>query len=317
MIPDLSVPKAVQYTEPGDVSVLSVVDVLDQPLVDGQVRVEVVAAGINPFDFKMRMGVVPMPLPFPRCTGNDFAGRVIEVGPGASYEDGSAVTVGDGVLGFTMQDALREHVTVPASNLAIKPNGISWEQAGSLATPGLTAQACIDFMQPGPSDIVFLSAAAGSVGALYAQIAITRGARVIGSASSSNADYLRSLGVIPVDYEGDLAKQVAQHAPNGVTMMQDNWGREAIDFGLALGLKPEKICTIVDHAATAQLGLSNPGQYARKPSTLRALAEQIAEGSLSFPIEHTYSLADVQQAFTQLETRHGRGKIVITISKHS
>lgn len=306
-------PRAVQYTEPGDVSVLFIDDLPDQSLVEEQVRVEVVAAGINPFDFKMRRGLVPMPLPFPRCTGNDFAGRVIEVASGARYFDGTPIAVGDEVLGFTMQDALREHLVVLASQVAQKPEKLSWEQAGSLATPGLTARACIDFMKPGPDDIVFLSAAAGAVGALYAQMAIARGSKIIGSASAANADYLKSIGVIPVDYQADLAAQVHALAPTGVTMMQDNLGREAIDFGLSLGLEPGRICTIVDHAATAELGLSNPGPYERKAETLGLIANQIAGGLLEFPISKVYPLESVQDAFVQLESRHGRGKIVITI----
>ena len=312
-IPATRLFRAVQYDHEGDVDVLEIKLLPDLDLSVGQVRVSCVSAGINPFDAKMRRGLIPMPLPFPRCVGNDFAGRVIEVSAGAKYFDGSEITVGDEVLGFVNQDALREHIIVDSFAIARKPHGITWEQAGSLATPGLTAEACIELLKPGVDDTVLVSAAAGAVGAAFSQMAVKRGARVLGIASHGNSEYLRSLGVFPVDYAQELIPQIHHLAPAGVTLAQDNFGREYINLAMELGLSPQNICSIVDHAATAELGLAQLGKYERKAQILEKLALDVAHGELIYPISGSYRLEQVQEAFTHLEQGHGSGKTVITI----
>ncbi len=114
-------PKAVQYERFGDPSVLEVVEVPEVHPGEGKVRIAVRAAGLNPFDFKMRSGLVPIADPkFPRGIGGDFAGVVDEVGEGAQYADGSAVAVGDEVLGWGDR-VVREQLVVAAKNLARKP----------------------------------------------------------------------------------------------------------------------------------------------------------------------------------------------------
>ena len=93
-------PHAVQYNEFGSIDVLEFVAVKELRPAIGQVAVSVKAAGLNPFDYKLRSGVIPMPVEFPRVVGSDFAGVVTEVGEGAAFADGSAVEVGDEVLGW-------------------------------------------------------------------------------------------------------------------------------------------------------------------------------------------------------------------------
>lgn len=305
-------PRSLVYNSQGGIDVLELIEVdtiFPQP---GEVSVEIKAAGLNPFDFKLRSGIIPMPVEFPRGIGTDFAGVVDAVGDGATYADGSAVEVGDEVLGWIDSGSLRDQAVVSASAIARKPRGLGWDLAGSLATAGLTAQACIDLMKPKQGDTVVVSAAAGAVGIVYCQLAVQAGARVIGTASAANHEFLRSLGVEPVSYGEGLADELKALTPEGITYVQDNWGRAFIDVALSIGVPPAKICTIVDHAATAELGLSNPGRYERSTKTLDALAQKFDRGELVLPIQQVFSLDYFAEAFALLESRHLRGKVVVT-----
>jgi NADPH:quinone reductase-like Zn-dependent oxidoreductase len=165
--------RALLYREFGGPSVLRIEPVPECHPEPGQVRVRVKVAGLNPIDVKLRTGLYPQPgCRFPLGTGQDFAGVVDEVAPGAQYFDGSPCAVGDHVLGWTdAQIAARSQLAVSATNLARKPAKLSWDVAGTLQTAALTAQASLDVLNIGKQDVVLVSAAAGGVGLVYAQLA--------------------------------------------------------------------------------------------------------------------------------------------------
>lgn len=304
-------PHAVQYNEFGSVDVLEFTTVDAVGAGEGQVAVDIKAAGLNPFDYKLRSGFIPMPVEFPRVVGSDFAGVVTSVGEAAVYTDGSAVSVGDEVLGWIDSGSWREQAAVSAANITRKPAGLSWELAGGLTTAALTAAACIELMKPKAGDTVVVGAAAGAVGIIYCQLAVAAGARVIGTASKINHDFLRSLRVEPVEYGEGLVARLQELTPEGITFVQDNWGREFIDVALSIGVPADKVCTIVDHKATAELGLSNPGRYERSPLVLADIAAKVASGDIILPIERVFPLGEFRQAFELLESRHLRGKIIL------
>ncbi len=308
-------PLAVEYDRLGGPEVLHLSQVQDAVPAPGEMVVRVAAVGINPFDFKVRTGFAPSDAPFPRRLGSDFTGTVVGVGAEARfgedlpYAAGNPIQVGDTVLGWTT-GALAEMVTVPADQVAPKPAGLSSQVAGSLATPGLTAIAALDLLDIGAEDTVLVSAAAGGVGLIYSQLAVSRGARVIGTASTKHHDLLRRLGVEPVTYGVGLVDRV-RAMTDRPTAVQDNFGRETIDAALELGVPAPRICTIVDHAAAAELGLASPGRYRRSAATLARLADSVANGDLYLPIQAQYPLDEVVQAFQHLESRHLGGKIVV------
>jgi NADPH:quinone reductase-like Zn-dependent oxidoreductase len=303
--------RALVYSEFGDRSVMSLTEVNRVVAEAGQVEVEVRAAGLNPFDVKLRSGIVPMPVEFPRCVGSDFAGTVTAVTDGSSYADGTPISVGDDVMGWIETGSMRDQAAVSTLAVTPKPESLSWELAGALSVAAQTAQACIALMNPGVGDTVVVSAAAGAVGIVYCQLALAAGARVIGTASEANHEFLRSLGVEPLSYGPGLADRLREITPEGITLAQDNWGRDFIDTALELGVPADRICTIVDHAATAELGLANPGRYERSSLTLGALAARFASGELVLPIERSFALSDFDAAFALLESRHLRGKVVV------
>src|SRR3954471_15018905 len=200
--------KAVRFHEYGGIDVLRVEDVERPAPGPGQALVEVRAAGIQPGEVMIRKGArhERWPAVFPSGQGSDLAGVVVEVGPHVR-----GVAVGDEVLGFTHDRASHaEFVAVDDVNLTPRPQGLSWDVAGSLYVAGTTAYATVFAVDPGPADTVVVSGAAGGVGSLAVQLARRRGAMVIGLASEPNHAWLKDHGVVPVAYGEGVAERIRQ-----------------------------------------------------------------------------------------------------------
>ena len=204
--------RAVRFDRYGGRDVLYVADI-DKPVPGpDEVLVEVRAAGINPGEAAIRTGVLHdrFPATFPSGEGSDLAGVVAEVGAGVSK-----FAVGDEVLGFSFQRSSHAtHTVVPVDQLVPKPPGLSWEAAGSLYVVGATAYAAVRAVAPQPGETVAVSAAAGGVGSLVVQLLALRDVRVLGIASSGNAEWLRAHGIVPVEYGDGLAERLRQAAPD-------------------------------------------------------------------------------------------------------
>jgi NADPH:quinone reductase len=303
--------RAVRFDEFGEADVLKVVDVDVPAPGDGEVRVTVKAAGINPGEASIRKGLLEAvyPTTLPSGEGSDFAGVVDSVGAGV---DG--VSVGDEVLGWSdTRSSHAEVVVVPADQVLPKPPSVSWEAAGSLSVIGTTAYAAVDAVGAGSGDTVVVSAAAGGVGSLVVQLLTNRGARVIGIASKANADWLQSKDVTPVAYGDGLADRIRGAAPDGVDAFIDCFGPDYLDLAVELGVRPERINTIISFEKAGQIGAKAEGgsAVADPAQALTEIADLIAAGRVEVPIAATYPLQDVQAAFRDVEQRHTRGKIVL------
>lgn len=300
--------KAVRYAQYGGPEVLEIVDVAEPHAEEGKVRVAVRAAGLNPFDAKVRRGGYIPTHTVPSGQGAEFAGVIDQVGDGVTEWK-----VGDKVLGWIGRGAQAEHVVVPPSNIARKPDGLDWAVAGGLGLVANTAKRAVEALALGANDTVLVTAAAGGVGLIAAQLAIAAGATVIGTASEKNHNFLRTLGVIPVAYgEGDL-ERLRDAAPDGYTAALDHIGGSAIRTALELGIPPERINTIADQSAAEEFGLSAAGGGKKNSEELAEFARMAADGELILPIRSTYRLADVTAAYRDLETGHGLGKVVLLI----
>ncbi len=303
--------KAVRFDHYGDVDVLEVVDVAAPVAGEGQVVVRVEATGINPGEGAIRSGALHhlWPASFPSGQGSDLAGVVTEVGPGV---DG--VSVGDEVIGYTDERASHaELVAVDAGHLTPRPGAVSWEVAGSLYVVGATAHAAVRAVDLREGDIVVVSGAAGGVGTLVVQLARDAGATVIGLASEDHHDWLREHGARPVTYGDGVADRIREAAGGRVDAFIDLFGSGYVELALELGVAPERIDTIADPTAPERHpGVRTDGNMAgASPQTLAELAALIAEGRLEVPIARVYPLAQVREAYAELERRHTLGKIVL------
>ncbi|WP_327141045.1 NADP-dependent oxidoreductase [Nocardia sp. NBC_01327] len=303
--------KAVRYDEFGGIDVLRIEEV-DRPAPgEGQVLVQVRAAGINPGEAALRKGAMTdiFPSTFPSGQGSDLAGVVAEIGPGAGR-----FSPGDEVLGFSEKRASHaELVLVEVDNLTPKPKNVPWEVAGGLYIAGVTAWGAVHSVQLEKDETVVVSAAAGGVGSLAVQLARRAGATVIGLASERNHEWLQSHGVIPVAYGDGVTARIKTAAPGNIHAFIDTYGNGYVDLALNLGVAIDRIDTTIDFPAAAKHGVkTEPGPNGRPGAeVLTELATLIAEGHLEVPIANIYPLTHVRQAYTELERRHTHGKIVL------
>jgi NADPH:quinone reductase-like Zn-dependent oxidoreductase len=268
------------------------------------------AAGINPGEASIRKGLFAdrWPATFPSGQGSDLAGVVEEIGP-----DVTNVARGDEVIGFTEdRSSQAELVSVNASNLVPRPPNVSWEQAGALFVAGTTAYAAVRSVALNAGETVVVSAAAGGVGSIAVQLARNAGAKVIGLAGEANHQWLTDHGVISIAYGEGVEDRVRAASGGKVDAFVDTFGGGYVELALKLGVPKNRIDTIIDFAAAAKHGVKTEGnQQAASAGVLAQLAGQLAAGRLEIPIAKVYPLAEVRNAYRDLEQRHTRGKIVL------
>ncbi|GAB7044573.1 MULTISPECIES: NADP-dependent oxidoreductase [Catenuloplanes] len=296
--------KAVLYRRTGGPEVLEWDDVETPRAGPGEVRVRVRAAGVQPIDCAVRSGFTPVWLTpvLPGIPGNEFAGVVDQ--PADGFE------VGDEVLGFGFTRAAAEYVVVPATQLTAKPAAMPWEVAGGFSGAAQTAHIAHELLRPAAGETMLVHGAAGAVGGVAVQLARGSQARVVGTASAANQEYLRSLGVEPVVYGPGLADRLRALLPDGADLVLDGAGGEALDVSLDLCADRSRILTLVDHGRAADLGIRTT-QNLRSAARLAELAARYAAGELRFPIRRTYPMPDAAAAHREVETGHGRGKVVL------
>lgn len=298
--------KALQYAEYGDPEVLRVVDVDEPHAGPGQIRVAVKAVGINPVDWKVRSGRFKGRLP--AITGSDVSGVVDEVG-----DDVTDVSLGDEVFGLALSGGAAQYALL--RNYALKPAGMSFEEAAGLPVPVETAVRVLDMFDLSPGQTLLINAAAGGVGSAAVQFARARGLAVIGTASPANHDYLRSLGATPTTYGEGLPSRVKDLAPQGVDAAFDAAGRGALPELIEITEDAAKVITIADPQA-AQYGVRYTSGRTGEERAYHAFPEAAAlwkQGKFSMPIAQTFSLADGAQAHRISEEGHVRGKLVLLV----
>jgi len=201
--------KAVRFSRFGGTGVLEIVDLPDPHPGPGQVRIAVRAAGVNPSDWKHRKGLMDAELP--QTMGHEAAGVVDELGEGVAD-----ITVGDRVFGLSAEGAAQAELAV-LSYYAPVPRSLDFTGAAALPAAIETATRALDQLGVGNGSTLLINGASGSVGSAAVQLAAARGARVIGTASPANHDYLRSLGAEPVAYGEGLVERVRALAPTAST----------------------------------------------------------------------------------------------------
>lgn len=282
----------------------------------GQALVRVLAAAANPMDWKIRDGTTKMQTGrrFPRGLGHDFAGVVDRVGEGVTR-----FKKGDDVLGaMTMKEsgAFAEMVLVDEKLIVKKPAELSYAEAASLPTVGVTAlQALIDKGELQAGQSVFINGILGGVGRSAAQIALMHRASVTGSCRDSASADAKALGITRVvgfDFDPQALR-------GRFDVIFDTSGTLALNDARKM-LKPGG--RFVDITITpAKLA---KGLFARDfkpliakytPEALETVARAASEGKLNVPVARTVPLTQAIAALTELERKHTPrgGKLVITL----
>jgi NADPH:quinone reductase-like Zn-dependent oxidoreductase len=299
--------KAAQFSRFGGPEVLQLVDLPDPHPGPGEVRIAVGAAGVSASDWKKRRGLMDPELP--QTLGYEAAGVVDELG-----EDVTDVTVGDRVFGLSAAGAAQAELAVLAYHAPIPPS-LSFAEAAALPASIETAWRTLDQLGARSGSTLLINGASGSVGSAAVQLATARGARVIGTASPANHDYLRSLGAEPVAYGDGLPDRVRALAPGRVDRALDVAGNGILPELIDLAGGPGHVVTIADFAGAQKYGVKfSRGDDGRALHALAEIGPLIESGRFSLPVAQTFPLADIAEAHRTGEAGHARGKLVLLVS---
>ncbi|MFJ1750520.1 NADP-dependent oxidoreductase [Streptomyces sp. NPDC088116] len=277
------------------------------------VLVRVRAAALNPADLSLQAGARDSAVDtyFPVVPGWDIAGVVERPGPAAPE-----FAPGDEVIGYVRGDVQRAHgglaelVSADVRTLVHKPRAMGFTEAAGLPMAGLTAyQAVVHVLDVRPGEILLVRGAAGGVGSLAVQIARSRGARVIGTASARDHGYLRSLGAEPVTYGEGAADRVRELAPDGADVVLDTVG--GVLAATAGAVRPgARVASIVEVGAPGVTSV-----FCRMSHTdLTTLTELAGTGKLTVRVGAVYPLERAADAQRALAAGGSPGKVVVEIT---
>jgi len=312
--------KAMLITAFGGPEVFKEADVPTPQPGPSELLVKVMATSVNPIDYKIRQAGTWAHIQFPAIIGYDAAGIIAAVGDRVKK-----FKVGDEVfytpIVFGHPGTFAEYNVVDESIVSLKPEVCTFNEAAALPLAGCTALDAIHFLQPEKGQTVLIHAAAGGVGSLAVQMAKAKGARVLGTCSAKNVEFVASLGVDDViDYKSEDFALAALRLTDGkgVDAVFDTVGGETLSRSLA-AIKPNgRMVSITSTsgslAAAYPKNITISFQFlersARKMEELRGLVES---GAVRPLIDATLPLEKVGEAQTRLEKGGVRGKIVLTV----
>lgn len=324
--------KAIVYEQYGAPDVLELREV-DRPApAAGEALVRVLAVAVNPGDWDLLRGL-PYVLrlswglrrPRNRILGLAVAGRIEAIGSGVAE-----VQPGDDVLAEVGWGGFAEYVRVPVKALALKPAGMTFEQAATVPVAGVTAlQALRDVGRVQPGQRVLVIGASGGVGTFAVQVARTLGAEVTGVCSTANVELVRSLGADHVvDYTRDdfaaggprydlildnvgnrsLADCRRALVPKGTLLPNSNkGGGRWIGAYVGRAIRSLAVSPFVSHRL-------RPFATSVKHEDLVTLTDLIGSGQVSPVIERVYPLTETAEALRHYGRGHTRGKVVISVA---
>lgn len=299
--------QAILFKAFGGPEVLERVELNDPHPGPGQVRIVVRAAGVNASDWKKRQGQMGQQLP--QTMGYEAAGTVDELGEGVTD-----VAVSDRVFGFCTDGAAQAELAVLAYYAPIPP-ALDFAVAASLPAALETATRALDQLGVTGGVTLLINGASGNIGGTAVQLAAARGARVIGTASPLNLQYLRSLGAEPVAYGEGMEERVRALAPEGVDLALDVAGNGILPDLVKLAGGPQHVITLADFDGARQCGVRfSRGDDGRALYVLAEIGELVASGKFTLPAIQTFPLTEVAQAHRVGEAGRATGKLVLTIN---
>jgi NADPH:quinone reductase-like Zn-dependent oxidoreductase len=314
--------RAVGIREFGGRDRLEVLEVPEPKVGADVVRIRVAAAGVNPVDWKIREGRLDPAWPhvFPVVPGWDVAGVVERVGPAVT-----TVAPGDEVFAycrkhFIGEGAYAELVTVPETSVTQKPASLDFEHAAGVPLCALTAyQALFGAAGLTAGETVLVQAAAGGVGSFAVQLAADAGSDPIGTASERNHEYVLGLGAVEaIDYgERDVVEAVREIAPDGVDVVLDSLGGEALRRSVDALRDEGRIVSIAQPPTDEvfrQRGIEASYVFVRpNAEELAELAGMFDENRLTVDLEETFPMEQAARAHELSEAGHVRGKLVLRV----
>ena len=272
----------------------------------GQIRIQVRAAGVSPTDLKIRRGDLQAVFPMPpnAVLGFEAAGVVDALGPSVSgVQEGDEVASLLAGLGGYGEYAI-------ASSWTPKPPNVSWSDAAALPASAEAAVGILKQLGVGKGETLLVLGAAGSVGMIATQLAVARGATVVGAASLRDHDLVRDLGGVPVSYGAGLADRVREISPS-VDAVLDAAGKGQLPDAVTLAGGPARVMTLADeHAADLGVALSVPTPD-RAPEAVGQTMALLASGALRLRRQRQLPMAAAAEAHRLLENGEAHEKLVL------
>ncbi len=300
----------------GGPEVLEVVELEDPQPQEGEVRIQVAAATVNPTDTGLRAGrraaILERFAP-PYVPGMELAGVVDRVGPGGGWHLGDEViAIVDPTRGG--RGAQAERVVVSSQSVARLPAGASFEQGTTVPMNGLTVRRALDLLSLTPGQVLGVTGAAGAVGGYAIELGKLAGLRVLADAAETDDELVRALGADVVVPRGQGAAAAMRDAcPSGVDAVIDAalMGRAilpAIRDGGALAavrsFNDETERDITVHSVMAV-------DYATNQAALAELSRLAGEGRLTLRVARTFPPEQAAEAHRLLEAGGVRGRLVV------
>jgi NADPH:quinone reductase-like Zn-dependent oxidoreductase len=302
--------KAIRATDYGGPEVLKLEQV-ERPEPDAdQVLVRLKAAGVNPADWKYRSGMYKerMPLHFPWIPGLEGAGVVEAVGSGVQ-----ALRPGQEVYG-AIPSSYAEYALAKEKDLQPIPSGLTFEEAASLPVGALTAWgALIETAKVQEGQLVLVHGAAGGVGGYVVQLAHWKHARVIGTSSAANIDYVKSLGADEaLDYNAAPFESVV----HDVDIVIDAVGGDLLGRSLKVLRRGGIYVTVAGGVPKAdeQSGIRAERAGRATSAVLQEISGLLNARQLWPTPGRLFPLDEAQQAQALSQTGHGKGRILLRIS---
>ena len=309
--------RAVGVLNFGDPDVLQVVDLPEVHAGQGEVRIRVHAASVNPTDLMLRNGSRAEALKDinpPHVPGMDIAGVIDEIGPGVETDLAVGTAVMAMVVPLADHGAYRESIVLSLDSVVKAPEGFSHAEASTLPMNGLTARQSLDQLGLLPGQTIAVTGAAGAYGGYVVQIAKHEGLRVIADASAADEPLVKSFGADVIVPRGDdFSDQVRKVVPEGVDGVADG----AVLSELAVG-------AIRDGGAYAAVrGWAGTGErditfhrtsvrtYDHRSDLLNQLREFAETSVVTLRVAGTYEAEQASEAHRRLEARGTRGRCVI------
>ena len=286
----------------------------------GEVRIQVAAASLNPFDASVIRGYVKdyMEHRFPLIPGADASGTIDAVGDGVT-----GFTIGDEVFGVpgkasVGEGSLAQYVTLSAGTIARKPAALDPPTAAAIPIAGVTAKQMIETMAISKGHVIVVLGATGGVGSYLVQLAARAGAHVVAVCSTRNEEYARALGAAEViDYtKSDVVDTIAKRFPHGIDGVADLVGDKDVITGIAGAIKEgghfSSAVRSADEEALSARGISGANVQGNVTTAeLSAIAGLLERKEIRAPELRTVPLTEAASALDAVGSGHVRGKIVV------
>lgn len=277
----------------------------------GEVLVRISAASVNPVDWKIRVSE-GLKLKFPVVQGADASGVVVALGKGVSrFKCGDAVAM---FLDAAPQGGYAEYAVAALPYVVPKPKDLSFREAAAYPLVAVTAWQMVELARVAKGERVLVQGGAGGVGSMSVQIAKSRGAYVIATASARNQEYLRTIGA---DQTIDYAAIAFEQVVHDVDAVLDTVGGDTLVRSVAVLKAGGRLVTVAgrvpaEACESARITCA-AAQASNKGNAFERVSDLMRNGQLHINVEAVFPLEKAGEAQELNRTGHTRGKIVLDV----